>query len=184
MPPWTACPVPCLTLVSQSWSREPHRKINHRALNPCLRLCFWGGTQAKRPSHSPYAGRSISPRKLPAQEDLLRSRLPEGTLLPQALRRLAPKVLGSLKPPALGRVAKRPSHTPSDWHPKLPKLFSRPSSSLLSPSFPPCVSTDTPITTITVWGSDVSPQIHMLKSSTAQDLGTLLDLETGLLERS
>ena len=44
VPPWTACPVPCLTLVSQSWSRESHRKINHRALNPCLRLCFWGGT--------------------------------------------------------------------------------------------------------------------------------------------
>lgn len=134
VPPWTACPAPCLTPVSQSWSWESHHKINHRALNPCLRLCFWGETQAKRPSDSPYAGRAISPqeaacsggptRELCAGRDITPSGPPPAWL--------APKVLGSLKPPALGRAARRLSHTPSDWHPKLPRLFSQPSSPFFS----------------------------------------------------
>ena len=186
VPPWTPYPVPCLTPVSHSWYQESHRKINHRALNLCLRLCFWGETQAKRPSDSSCPGRSNSPEEAacsggPTQELRVgRDVTPPGP--PPA--RLAPKVLGSLKSPALGHVARRLPHVPSAWHPKLPKLSFHSSSPLLSPSFPPCVSTDTPMTTVTVWGSDVLPQIHMLKSSTAQDLSTRLHLETGLLKRS
>lgn len=135
MIPWTVCPAPCLTPVSQSWSWESHHKINHRALNPCLRLCFWGETQAKRPSDSPYAGRAISPQEAacsggPTQEPCAgRDITPSGPLPAW----LAPKVLGSLKPPALGHAARRLSHTPSDWHPQAPQT-------LLSPLIPPSFS--------------------------------------------
>lgn len=136
---------------------NPTTKINHRALNPCLRLCFWGETQAKRPSDSPYAGRAISPRKLPAQGTLLelcagRDITPSGP--PPAW--LAPKVLGSLKPPA-GRAARLSVTHPLRLAPQAPQTLL---STLIPPSSFLPAPTDTPITTITVWGSDVPPNSH------------------------
>ena len=102
---------------------------------PLPQALLLGETQAKRPSDSPYAGRAISPQEAacsggPTQEPCAgRDITPSGPLPAW----LAPKVLGSLKPPALGHAARRLSHTPSDWHPQAPPT-------LLSPLIPPSFS--------------------------------------------
>lgn len=169
-PPWTACPAPCLTPVSQS-----HPGIPLQNKPPGPKPLASGSAFVKprlRGQATPMLEGPSAPRKLPAQGTY------SGAVCRKGHHSLRPSasLAGSKGPwqpeaPCFGACSQASVTHPLRLAPQAPRLFSQPSSLFFS-FIPPCVSTAHPLSPITTYhclGADVFPQIHMLKSTTAQD---------------